>query len=501
MTPLWTAFLGTLIALALLAVMMVLLWRPMLRSMMNIITGDAMGKMVQNRYAENIFGVLNVMRHVGGQFFMETMMRASEGQPLSRPMGSPLHPSPWEKLYFQPVYLKPRMPTSEKVRIETKTTIGPKAQKPLTVDIPILITAMSYGGALSVQAKVALAKGANLAGTATNSGESYLPEERQAAKRLIMQHHRGLWPNGTMNKPDLLKNADAIEIQLGQGAQAAAAMKTRPTSDKMINDKMREVFGLDPGQAEEISTRFRGVDSPKDFVEMVHHFKREFPVPVGVKLGVSDYIEQDLEVLLEAGVDFVTIDGAEGGTHGGPTTLQDDVGLPTMHGLVRADDYLRKAGKRDNVTLIAAGQLSTPGRFLKALALGADAVAIGTVAIIAMLAEQMKKALPGEPPYDLVMHSANHQWNSALDIDRGARHLANYLQSCMGEFEYVVQSVGKSSVHELTREDLVALDPLVADLCGVRLAWHPRSQRTVFAVPTAMAEMDQAPVTSEAILH
>lgn len=496
--PLFTAFLGALIALAVLAAMLMLLWRPVVRSMLKIMTGTLMGRMVSNRYSENVFGVVNVMRHVGAEFFVETMMRASPGgKPISRPMGSPLHPSPWEKLYFQPVYLRPRMPTSEKVEIDTRTTIGPRAGKPLQVDIPILITAMSYGGALSVQAKVALAKGANLAGTATNTGESYLPEERRVSERLIMQHHRGLWPNGTMNRPELLKNADAIEIQLGQGAQAAAAMKTKPTSDKMINARMREVFGLEPGQVEEITTRFRGVDSPGDFVEMVRRLKREPPVPVGVKLGVSDYIEADLEVLLEAGIDFVTVDGAEGGTHGGPTTLQDDVGLPTMHGLVRADDYLRKVGARDRVTLIAAGQLSTPGHFLKALALGADAVAIGTVAIVALLAEQMKKAMPLEPPYDLVMHSANHRWNSALDVERGARHLANYLHSCMGEIAYVVQSLGKSAVRDVAREDLVALDPLVGDLCGVRLAWRPRSDGGGLAVPATWPAAEHAPAQEQ----
>ena len=144
MPPLLTAFLGALIALAVVAAMLVLLWRPVVRSLLTAMTGTLMGRMVSNRYSENVFGVLNVMRHVGAEFFVETMMRASAGgKPLSRPMGSPLHPSPWEKLCFQPVYLQPRMPTPEKVEIDTRTTIGPRAGKPLQVDIPILITAMS----------------------------------------------------------------------------------------------------------------------------------------------------------------------------------------------------------------------------------------------------------------------------------------------------------------------------------------------------------------------
>lgn len=464
---------GAMVVLAVVAVMMLLLWRPLIRAMMNAMVDHLFSRMVADKYTENLFGVLNVMRHTGPQAFIETMMRAVQGRPISRPMGSPLELSPWERLLIQPVYLRPRLPTAESVEIETAVLIGPKAQRPLRVDIPILVAAMSYGGALSVEAKVALAKGATAAGTATNSGESYLPEEREAARRLILQHHRGLWPNSTMNRPELLKNADAIEIQLGQGAQAAAAMKTFPQG---VNRKMRGVYGLERGEMAELSTRFRGVDSPTDFVQMVRRLRAEHDVPIGVKVGVSDYIEEDLEFFLEAGVDFVTVDGAEGGTHGGPPTLQDDVGLPTMHGLVRTDDYLRKVGARDEVSLLVAGGLTTPGKMIKALALGADAVYIGTVAVIATLTEQMKKAAPFEPPYDLAMHSASARWNRALDVEQGAGHLSRYLTSAMADIAYVVQSVGKASVRAVDRNDLVALDPVMADLCGVRLAWRPRGE-------------------------
>lgn len=493
----WSVVLGGLVVVAAVAGMMAALWRPMGRAMLNGLMDPFITRIVADQYTENLFGVVNVMRHVGPQNFVETMMRASQGTAISRPMGSPLQLSPWDQLLFQPVYLTPRLPTPEKVQIDSRVTIGPKAEKPLQLDIPILITGMSYGGALSVEAKVALAKGANLAGTATNSGESYLPEERAAAQRLILQHNRGLWPKSTMNQPELLKKADAIEIQLGQGAQAAAAMWTATRS---INEKMRDVFGLEPGEIEMVGTRFRGVDTPKEFVRLVKELKAAHPVPVGVKVGVSDYIEREIEIFLEAGVDFITIDGAEGGTHGGPPTLQDDVGLPTLHGISRADQHLRSLGVREGVTLLASGQLSTPGRFLKAMALGADAVYIGTVAIIALLSEQMHKTLPGEPPYDLVMHSASARWNRSLDVDRGAEHLANYLKSAMVDISYVVQSLGKVSVAEVDRQDLVALSRDVAEITGVRLAWHAaeRTEREVVFTP---AEQLSVPPREERVQH
>jgi methylamine---glutamate N-methyltransferase subunit C len=464
MSTVWAEILGGLATAVAIGVISLLVMRPALKMLL----APILTRFVNDSYEDNLFGTLTVMRHVGGQTFGETMMRASQGVPLSRPMGSPLTLSPWDQLLLQPVYLTPRLPTRDESEIETRTVIGPRAERPLECAIPILIAGMSYGGALSVKAKLALAKGANQAGTATNSGESYLPEERQAAERLIVQHHRGLWANSTMNRPELLDSADAIEIQLGQGAQAAAAMRT-PAN--LINKKMRGVYGLSEGEEERLSSRFADVASGADFVRYVRELKGRTAVPVGVKVGVSAYVERELDIFLEAGVDFVTLDGAEGGTHGGPPTLQDDVGLPTLYAIARADAYLRQVGARDRVTLIAAGQLTTPGRFLKAMALGADAVYIGTVALIAMLTSQMKKTLPWEPPSDLIMEADGGTFERAFDVDEGAGNLARYLESTMGDIRYTLQALGRGNVHELSREDLVALTSDLASAVGVPTAW------------------------------
>ncbi len=460
----WTVFAAALVAMAAMGALTLLVVRPVGTRIMNHLMDYVLSRVVDLDYTKNPFGALNVMRHAGPQNFVETLMRAHRGKPVERPMGSPRHLSPWGDLLFQPVYLAPRLPTPDSQKIDASVVVGKRADRPLKVDIPVMITAMSYGGALSVESKVALARGASLAGTATNSGEAYLPDERKAAKRLIVQYHRGQWPNNPVSRPEILKNADAIEIQLGQGAQAAAAMRSSPQS---INEDMRDVFGLEPGESAVMATRIPGVDKPGEFVKLVRDLKGRYPVPVGVKIGVSSYVEQDLAVFLEAGVDFVTLDGAEGGTHGGPTTLQDDVGLPTLFGLVRADNYLRTQNAREAVTLIATGGLTTPGIFLKALALGADAVDIGTMAIIALLSDQLTKPMPGAPPTNLVMHSASHQWNRALDIDIGAHHVANYLNSVRDEMCYVVQSLGKTAVRHLDRSDLAALSRELADFCQV----------------------------------
>lgn len=465
MAVFWAELFGGLASAVALTVIGLLLSRPMARWML----GPILTRFVKDRYPENLFGAVTVLRHVGPQVFGETLMRSTGPEPISRPMGSPLQMSPWDQLLLQPVYLTPRLPTPESTEIETGFVIGPHAEQPLPVDIPLLIAGMSYGGALSIPAKLALAKGANLAGTVSNTGESYLPEERAAANRLIVQHCRGRWPKSSMHHPEILRQADAVEIQLGQGAQAAAAMWT-PSFE--VHARMGEVYGLSKGQAERLATRFDGVESARDFIRMVRDIRHAVPVPVGVKTGAGAYLERELEIFLEAGVDFITVDGAEGGTHGSPPTLQDDVGIPTLYAVSRADRYLRRSGARDRVTLIAAGQMTDPGRFVKAMALGADAVYLGSVALVAILGDQMKKTLPWEPPTDLVMQASKKRWRRALNTEASAIRLANYLRSCTAELCYVAQALGYTSLSQIGREDLCALSGELARAVGVRTVWE-----------------------------
>lgn len=465
MSVFWAEMFGGLASAVALTVIGLLLSRPMARWMLS----PMLTRFVNDPYPENLFATLTVLRHVGPQTLGETLMRATSPEPISRPMGSPLTLSPWNDLLLQPVYLTPRLPTPETVEIDTRTVIGPNAEQPLPLSMPLLIAGMSYGGALSVPAKIALAKGANLAGTATCSGESYLPEEREVAERLIVQHCRGCWPASSMNHPDLLRHADAIEVQIGQGAQAGAAMWT-PAHN--VHGRMGDVYGLKRGQDERLATRFTHVDSARDFVRMLRDLKREFPIPMGVKVGAGAYLERELDIFLEGGVDFVTVDGAEGGTHGSPPALQDDVGLPTLYAVSRVDRYLRRVGARDRVTVIAAGQMTSPGRFAKAMALGADAIYLGTVSLLAILSDQMKKTLPWEPPTDLVMQATKKHWRKAFDPDASSVRLANYLRSCTAEMCYVAQALGYRSLSEIGREDLCALTSDLARAVGVRTAWE-----------------------------
>lgn len=443
----------------------------LLRGTVNEIADDAIRTMIRDQYIENLYEMVPTMKKVSPINLVEISMRAAQGIPLSRPLGSHLHFSPWDKLLFNTVHLC-RFPTPENVGISTSVKIGPKAKRPLNISIPIIIAGMSFGGALSKNAKIALAKAASMAGTATNTGEAgLLEEERQAAQLLIGQYNRGGW----LNSKDKYTRLEAIEIQLGQGAQGSTSQRT---SAKNIGQEYREVFELEEGQDAIIHSRLEGVNTKDDFVRLVRELKEETGVPVGLKFAASHFLEKEMQIAVEAGCDFITVDGAEAGTHGGAPTLQDDVGLPAIYAVTRAARFLASKGATGNVSLIAAGGLVTPGQMLKAMALGADAVYIGTAAVMALIGDQITKAIPFEPPTGLVVYTG--KMTDHLDINRSVQNLFYFLNACVREMELVAMTTGKVSLSHLSKSDLVALDPFLARALNVELGFVPPDKQDVF---------------------
>ncbi|OUM87442.1 MAG: glutamate synthase [Bacillus thermozeamaize] len=441
------------------------------RSLMNEVTDKAVERMARDQYTENLFELVPVARKVGPINLMETVMRAHLGQPPGRPLGSHHRFSPWEKFLFNPVHLH-RFPTPEDVSIATSVTIGKRARKPLTISIPLMIAAMSFGGALSKSAKIALAKGATMIGTATNTGEAgLLKEEREAAALLIGQYNRGGW----LNAPEKYRQLDAIEIQLGQGAQGSTPQRT---AAKNIGPDFREAFELQEGAAAQIRSRLPGVDTKEQFVALVRQLRQETGVPVGLKIAATHFLEQELQIALEAGVDFITVDGAEGGTHAAAPTLEDDLGLPTLFAVTRAAKFLWKKKAIGDVSLIATGGLTSPGDCLKAMALGADAVYLGTLAVMALVGDQMAKTLPYEAPTSLVVYNA--KMTDKLDIERSARNLFRFLNAMVREMEMVCVSLGKTSLQDVTRSDLCTLDPFLAKATGVELAYVSHDEQEAY---------------------
>jgi len=382
---------------------------------------------------------------------------------IKRPLGSPKKFPNLNSIMFNFAQLH-KSPTDESADIDTSVIIGPNAQKPLQIAMPVMISGMAYGLALSAKAKIALAKGSSLAGTATNTGEgAFLPAERKATDKLILQYNRGKW-----NKSEeILKQGDMIEIHFGQGAGGGVGSIIE---EKQLDWKIKRKMGLSWGEKGIIHANFPGMENPNYLNHLVTYLKEVTEgVPIGIKLAASKYLEKDLDIALEAGVDFISLDGSEAATKGTAPILQDDFGLPTLFALSRAAKYFKKHKLKGKVSLIAAGGLASPGDFLKCIALGADAVYIGSIALFAMAHTEVLKAIPWEPPPEIAFYKG--KFKHKLNVNKSAKNLANFLIACNEEIKEGVRALGKNGIHDVDKSDLFALDPLTAEVVAIPLGY------------------------------
>jgi len=435
------------------------------RKVFRDISTDAIKTIMTDLYDENIWEFVSATTKFSPQVVVETNLRAQEGKAIKRPLGSPKKMPSLDQLMFNIGQLH-IMPTPLETPVDTKVVIGKKCKRPLTIDLPIMIAGMAYGAALSEQTKIALAKGASAAGTATNTGEGpFLPSERKAAKKLILQYVRGHW-----NKSDeVIKQADAIEIQFGQGASAGVGHKDKVG---IFDFKLQKGFEVSFGHDAILHSRHAEVSHQAELPKLVRKLKSiAGDIPIGAKLGAGKYLEKDMEWLVKSKVDFITVDGAQAATKGSEPILQDDFGVPTIFAVHRAAEFLRKNGLTDTVSLIASGKMRTPGDILKVLALGADAAYIGGAALFAVSHTQVLKAIPFEPPTQLVWYDGKNasQFNAA----EGAKSLGKFLNSCREELIVGIRALGKTSVAQVNKEDLFALDEFVAKGVGVPTAYVP----------------------------
>jgi len=439
----------------------VLLGRLLFRHIVN----NATTRIMTEPYEENMWEVISAGSRTTPQVIVETNLRAELGRKILRPFGGPKKFPDFSNIMFNIAQLD-TLPTPEDAEIDTAVVLGKNAERPLRLEIPLIISGMAYGFALSDRAKVALARGATLAGTATNTGYGpLLPEERAAAGHLILQYNLGHWSKD----PETLKQADMIEIQLGQGALAGTGEIFK--QDKM-SKKLIRLLGLKPGENAVVHARLQEITTPYQLGYLVEELRETTGgVPVGIKIAVGNDLEKDMAHALEAGVDFITVDGAQGGTAGAAPILEDDFGLPTLYALCRAAAFLEQHQARDQVSLIIGGGLKTPGDYLKALALGADAVAIGTIALWAMTHTQVFHSLPYEPPVQAVLEMGKDK--DKLNIEKGGRNLASYLLSSVDEMKLAVRALGKKSIREVNKNDLFALDRQTAEIADIPPGYYP----------------------------
>lgn len=402
---------------------------------------------------------LTLFNKVTWRDYFESNLRADTGKATQRPFGTNIHFFKWEQIQLTPGYLS-RQPLSSDTPMNTQVIIGPKAGKPLTLRVPLLVGAMAYGNAISYQAKMALAKASVLTGTADNTGGGPLVEEARAvAEQYIIQFNKGFWSKSA----PILSQADMIEIAIGHGAYDSAPV--RISGQKVIGGFARRL-GTIPGLDIVLESRVPEVEDLNDWKNLILRLKEVTGgVPIAAKLGGTHYLEQELDFITQGEIDAIVLDGAEAGTHACPSTLQDDVGLPLLPALCRTVNYLENRKLKGQITLLAGGGLATPGDFVKCLALGADAVYIGTLAALVMAHTQVAKATPWEPPTGILYYDAKEA--QKYNPDLGAKHLYNYYESCLLEIKQAARALGKNDLRELNKSDLVALDPEYAEMAGI----------------------------------
>ena len=416
-------------------------------------------------YQENIMELMPGLRHMGIQNMLENSLRAESGDLVHRPLGSSKKWPHLDPITFIPAQVSP-FPVASEVEVDMNVTIGPKAKKPMNIKIPLMISGMAYGVALSEEVRLSMAEAANNVGTAINSGEGgVLPEELNAAGKYILQFSKTEWSK----EEDLIKRADMIEIKFGQGALVGMGGKISP---KNLTGRARDVMGLKENEDAVIFEHFFENQTLKDITGLVAELRDlTGGVPIGVKIGAGGKIEEDIDHLIELGVDYIAIDGAQAATLGAPPILSDDTGISTLHAIVRAVRHLEKRKVKGQISLIVSGGLLVPGHFLKVLALGADAVYVGSAMLFSVAHSQTLAALPFEPPTQVVWNEG--KFKDQFKIEDGVKSAENFLTASTEEMKMALRAMGKQSLKELTKKDLVSYDQLTAKMVGIPFSFEP----------------------------
>ncbi|MBM4422288.1 MAG: FMN-binding glutamate synthase family protein [Chloroflexi bacterium] len=342
----------------------------------------------------------------------------------------------------------------------TRTVLGARyAKKPLVIETPIMVAPMSYG-ALSKEAKIALAMGSAKVGTAMNNGEGgLLPEERAHSYRQVVQVCPSRFGFSLRN----LEEADAIELVFGIGAKPG--LSGHLMAEKMTAE-IAAFRGLPPGIDLASHPRHGDIFGADDLVVKLQELREitNYEKPIFLKVGAGRVYE-DVKIAAKVGVDGVVIDGMQGGTGAGPKIAIDHLGMPTLAALVQATRALEDMGVKDEVSLMISGGIRDGADIAKALALGADAVYVGTGAMVAMGCTVCLECHKGECEFGIGTQKL--ELRERLNIKLAAHRVANYFTAMTNEMVILAKACGKSNVHNLEREDLRAVSLEACAMTGI----------------------------------
>ncbi|SEB26220.1 MULTISPECIES: glutamate synthase-related protein [unclassified Mycobacterium] len=375
-------------------------------------------------------------------------------------MGVPrdLLPS-WDSIQIVTAQLA-RLPLLDDEPVSTKTVIGPAAKRPLVLDIPLFVSDMSFG-ALSEEAKTALAAGAELAGTGICSGEGgMLPEEQQHNSKYFYELASGRFGWSF----DRLRQVQAFHFKGGQGAKTGTGGHL--PGNKVVG-KIAEVRGLAPGTAAISPARFPDWTSLQPFEEFAAQVRETSGgIPVGYKMS-AQHIERDIDAALQIGVDYLILDGRGGGTGAAPTIFRDNISVPTIPALARARRHLDRS-QADHVTLAVTGGIRTPADMVKALALGADAIGLSNAALQAIGCVGMRACNTNTCPSGIATQDPGLR--ARLPIPAGAQRLNRFLRAAVDLMVVLARACGHRNLADFDIDDLVTFDRDFAYLSGVPYA-------------------------------
>lgn len=381
---------------------------------------------------------------------------AETGESVYEPMRTKKPVISWDNILIKGAQLA-KIPLNYDEPVNTRTVIGPRAKHPLVIDSPILISHMSFG-AISKEAHIALAKGSSRAQTAMCSGEGgILQESLESAYKFIFEYV----PNQYSATEENLKRVDAVEIKIGQSAKPGMGGHLPA---KKVTKEIAEVRGFREGREIVSPSSFPDIRNRTDLKKKVDWLKEiSNGKPVGVKIAAGN-IEEDLETILYANPDFITIDGRAGATASAPKFIKSAVSVPSIFSLDRARKYLNKNGFSDTSLIITGGLRISPD-FAKALALGADAVAIATSALLAIGCEQYRLCNMDKCPMGIT--TQDPALRAYLKIETAAERLANFLSASTEELKSFARLTGNRDVHQLAINDLCTTNSEISQYTAI----------------------------------
>jgi len=365
----------------------------------------------------------------------------------------------WENIQFLPAQIA-RRPLLDEESVTTTTVIGPDAKKPLVLEKPFFVSDMSFG-ALSREAKVALSKGAELAGTGIASGEGgMLAEEQENNSRYFYELASAKFGFSW----EKVEKAQAIHFKGGQGAKTGTGGHLPA---EKVSAEIAEVRGLQPGEPAISPAAFPDLRTASDFREVAEEAReRTGGIPIGFKLAASR-IEEDIDFALEVGVDYIILDGRGGGTGAAPSILRNNINVPTIPALARARRHL-DASAAFGVTLVITGGLRVADDFAKALMLGADAVAVANSAIQAIGCLGMRACNTNNCPVGIA--TQKESLRARLIIAESARQLANFFEATNDLMKVIARACGHDDFSKFNADDLSTFDIDIHRLTGISYA-------------------------------